>query len=59
MGYLVLSRKKGEAVVIDGPVTIRVLSVDGSRVRIGFDADPRTVTILREEVAAKLEEPKE
>ena len=53
MGCLVLTRKKGQAVVIDGPVTIRVLAVEGSRVRLTFDADPQTVTILREEIVEK------
>ena len=46
---LVLTRKPGEKVVIDGGITVSVLEVDGNRVRIGIDA-PRSVTILRGEL---------
>jgi carbon storage regulator len=47
---LVLSRKPGSKVVIDGGITVTVLDVAGDRVRIGIDA-PDDVRILRGELA--------
>jgi carbon storage regulator len=47
---LVLSRKRGEKVVIGNNITLTVVEVDGNRVRLGFDA-PEQVQILREELA--------
>jgi carbon storage regulator len=46
---LVLSRKVGEKVVIDGCITVTVLAVDGNKVRLGITAPPE-VLIDREEV---------
>lgn len=46
---LVLSRKKGEALVIGHDVVVRVIDVRGDQVRIGIDA-PRSVTVHREEI---------
>ncbi|MBQ4900020.1 carbon storage regulator CsrA [Paenibacillus sp. Marseille-P2973] len=46
---LVLSRKKGESIVIQDNITITVLSVDGDNVRIGVSA-PRDIDIFRKEV---------
>lgn len=47
---LVLSRKKNESVVIDGEVSVTVLSVDGGKVRLGIKA-PRYITVDRCEIA--------
>lgn len=44
-----LKRKPGEAVWIGESVRIVVLSVEGERVELGFDAPP-SVTIAREEL---------
>lgn len=49
---LVLSRKSGERLLIDGGVTISVLSVRGSRVRLGIEA-PSNISVLRAELAEK------
>lgn len=46
---LVLSRRKGEAVMIGHDVTVRIIDVRGDQVRIGIDA-PRSVSVHREEV---------
>ena len=46
---LILTRKVEQGIVIDGNVVIRVLAVDGERVKIGVDA-PRSITVLREEL---------
>ena len=50
---LVLSRKRGESVVIGDGVTVTVLSVEGDRVRLGFVA-PAEVPIHREEVYRRI-----
>jgi carbon storage regulator len=46
---LVLSRKVGESLVIDGGIVLRVLSTQGGRIRLGVDA-PATVSIRRSEL---------
>jgi carbon storage regulator len=46
---LVLSRKFGESVVIDGGITVTVLKVKGNVVQLGIDA-PREVSIRRSEL---------
>ena len=46
---LILTRKVGEMIRIGDAVTVRVLEVRGSRVRLGIDA-PADVRIFREEI---------
>lgn len=46
---LVLERKLNEMIVIDGGITIKLVSVVGGRVRLGIEA-PKSVRIDREEV---------
>jgi carbon storage regulator len=46
---LVLTRKPGEPIVIDGSIVVTVLNVQGNRVRIGIQA-PQSVAILRQEL---------
>lgn len=46
---LVLSRRLGERIVIDGGITIQVVEVRGEKVRIGVVA-PQDVAVHREEV---------
>lgn len=46
---LVLSRKHGEEVVINDDVRVRVVSIRGDKVRLGFDA-PNAVPVHRREV---------
>jgi carbon storage regulator len=46
---LILTRKVGEMIRIGDAVTIRVLEVRGSQVRLGMEA-PADVRIFREEV---------
>ncbi|HYV96315.1 MAG TPA: carbon storage regulator CsrA [Gemmatimonadaceae bacterium] len=52
---LILSRKAGEAVVIDGECRITVLANDGRTVRLGIEA-PSDVRILRAEIVTQVEE---
>jgi carbon storage regulator len=51
---LVLTRKPGEKVVIDGGITITVIEAKGGKVRIGIEAPPH-VSILRSELALERE----
>ena len=46
---LVLSRKVGEKLVIDGNITVEVLRVQGNRITIGIAA-PADVKVLRGEL---------
>lgn len=46
---LVLSRKRNEAIVINGQITVCVVDIRGDKVRIGVDA-PRDVRVDRMEV---------
>lgn len=46
---LVLTRKPGEKVIIDGCITVTVVAVDGNKIRLGITAPPE-VRIDREEV---------
>lgn len=47
---LVLTRKKNDVIVIDGRITIEVLHVKGSGIRLGITA-PDEVSIRRGELA--------
>ncbi|MCH8263316.1 MAG: carbon storage regulator CsrA [Proteobacteria bacterium] len=46
---LILTRRKEESVLIDGDIKLKILSVRGNQVRIGFEA-PEEVVIVREEL---------
>jgi carbon storage regulator len=46
---LVLTRRRGETIVIDNMVHVTVLEVNGERVRLGVAA-PRDVAVDRQEV---------
>jgi carbon storage regulator len=50
---LVLSRKRGEAVVIGGNIEVTVLEVHGDRVKLGL-CGPAEVPIHREEVRRRI-----
>ena len=48
---LILARRPGESIVLDGGIRIVVLASDRGGVRLGIEAPPQ-VTILRGEIAA-------
>jgi carbon storage regulator len=52
---LVLSRKKGESIIIQDEIEITVLSVEGDNIRIGIKA-PKNIDIFRKEVYLAIEE---
>ena len=52
---LALSRKKGEAIVVNNNIEISVLEVKGDQVKIGISA-PKEVPIYRKEVYVQIQE---
>ena len=52
---LILSRRPGDAILIDGGIRIVVLAVDGGSVRLGIEA-PSSVGIVREEILTRIAE---
>lgn len=49
---LVLRRKVGESIVLNGTINVSVLAVEGERVKIGVSAPPE-VTIVRQELLTR------
>jgi carbon storage regulator len=52
---LVLTRKVGEAIAIGDQITIKVVEMKGSQVRLGIEA-PADFRIYREEIYLKVKE---
>jgi carbon storage regulator len=52
---LVLSRKKGESIVIQDQIELTILSVDGDTVKVGITA-PKQVDIFRKEIYLSIQE---
>ncbi|GIO67582.1 carbon storage regulator CsrA [Paenibacillus sp. JTLBN-2024] len=52
---LVLSRKRGESILINNEIEIFVASVDGESVKLGIKA-PESVVILRKELVDEVKE---
>lgn len=55
---LVLSRKKGESIVIQDQIEVTILGVEGDTVRVGISA-PKEVDIFRKEVYLSIKESNE
>ena len=51
---LILTRKLGESIVIDGRIHVKVLRVDGDSVKIGIEA-PMEVPVHRQEVYEEIQ----
>lgn len=49
---LILERKLGERIVIDGDIYVQVLSITRTNIKLGFEA-PDEIGILREELLCK------
>jgi carbon storage regulator len=46
---LILSRKPGESIIIDGRITVKILRLEGDVVKLGIEA-PLQVPVHRQEV---------
>jgi carbon storage regulator len=55
MSMLVLTRKLGESIVVDGVITVTVTAIKGNKVSLGISAPPE-VRIDREEVLKRLQQ---
>ena len=53
---LILRRKAGEAIVVNGTITVSVLAIKGSQIILGITAPPE-ILIMREELLAPKGEP--
>jgi carbon storage regulator len=51
---LILTRRVGESVVIDGGITVTVSKINGDRVKLGFEA-PEGIRIDRKEIWLKIQ----
>jgi carbon storage regulator len=51
---LILSRKLGESIVIDGRIVVKILRVDGDLVKVGIQA-PAEVPVHRQEVYEEIQ----
>ncbi len=52
---LALSRKKGEALIINNNIEVTILEIKGDQVKIGIGA-PKEVPIYRKEVYVQIQE---
>lgn len=52
---LILTRKEGESIILDGRIEIKITEISGSQVRIGIDA-PSDVKVYRQELYATIQE---
>lgn len=55
---LILSRKSGEALTVNGEIEIKIIEVNGDKVKIGINA-PDSVKILRSELCQTMESNKD
>jgi carbon storage regulator len=52
---LIITRKEGESVILNDNVEVVVVSIEGSKIRLGFNA-PSEVTIHRKEVYERIQQ---
>ncbi|NLY77196.1 MAG: carbon storage regulator CsrA [Tissierellia bacterium] len=52
---LILTRKKGESIIINGTIEVKIMDVEEGKVSIGIEA-PRDVDIFRKELYESIQE---
>jgi len=51
---LILSRKPGESIIIDGRITVKILRVEGDVIKVGIEA-PTNIPVHRQEVYEEIQ----
>lgn len=51
---LLITRREGEAIMVNGTIEVRVLEIRGGRVKLGFEY-PAGNTVFRQELFAKIQ----
>ena len=51
---LLITRREGEAIMVNGTIEVRVLEIRGGRVKLGFEY-PSGNTVFRQELFAKIQ----
>lgn len=54
---LILSRKIGESLIIDGKIEVKIVDISGDKIKIGVEA-PKEVSVFRNELCKTVEENK-
>lgn len=52
---LVITRKKGESILIDDDIEIKIVKIEDGSIKLAIEA-PKSMTILRKEVLEKVKE---
>ena len=52
---LLITRRTGESVIINSSIVVKVVDVQGGRVKLGFEY-PEGATVYRQELFAKIQE---
>ena len=55
---LVLTRRKGEAIILSDNIEVRILGISRHQVKVGIDA-PRSVPVYRKEIYAQVRQANE
>ena len=51
---LILSRKIGESLIIDGKIEVKIVDISGDKIKIGIEA-PKEVSVFRDELGKTVE----
>ena len=54
---LILTRRAGESIIINGNIKVMILGVNGGQIRVGVDA-PKEVDVHREEIYLRVQKEK-
>lgn len=52
---LVLSRKKGDSIIIDDNIEVTIVDISGEQVKLGINA-PKNISIYRKEIFMQIKE---
>lgn len=52
---LVLSRKKGDSIIIDENIELTVIDISGDQIKLGINA-PKNISVYRKEIFKQIED---